>query len=319
MQEYIYADEDNGYDLRLDELRKRRRIVEYKKKRRRKQLARFFLAWTFVLISAALIIFGVVKLTGAAISLFSGNDTVQGDGNTQLPVNGGGSGSQGSDSADPPVDADNEGTQDGENPGDGNDKTGVKDGQDSAAGIGVGGKGLVIIDAGHGGYDGGTNNGDILEKNMTLDISFLLQTELESRGYSTYMTRTEDVFVGLSKRAELANQYPEALAFISVHINAVEDAPSVNGVEAWTVERGRCGELAALLSAEVAASTGAVDRGEGYKKALVVCRDTTMPAAIIECGYITNEEELANMLDNDYQLLIVEGIANGLEEFLKEE
>ncbi len=176
--------------------------------------------------------------------------------------------------------------------------------------------GLIAIDAGHGGMDSGTYNGDVLEKNVNLAIALKLRDELKSRGYSVYMTRDDDTYVGLQKRAELVNAQEDVLAFVSVHQNAVDsDKSSIYGVEGWTFKREGCGQLAELVVNHVCELTNAKNRGFDYKTNLVVTSKTTVPAVLIECGFLSNDEECAKLNSSEYQDLIARGIADAIDEF----
>lgn len=291
--------ERDYYDYDEEELR-RRHIAELKRKRRLKRkikkYARFFGAWALVIGLAVLLIVGVVKLAGAIIGAFSGD----GEATEITEVH----------NTDKREQADL--------------STGEAEADDENSRTSSGGyekpsyKGLVIIDAGHGGYDGGTSNGDVCEKDVNLDIAYWTKEALELKGYEVYMTRTDDSFVGLSKRATLANEHPEAICFVSIHQNSIDGHSEIRGVEGWTHQREGCEELAAALSAEVSKATGAQDRGVAFRTALVVCRDTKMPAAIVECGYMSNKEECDNLGSTDYQTKIANGIVNGIESFVAE-
>lgn len=178
--------------------------------------------------------------------------------------------------------------------------------------------GLIAIDAGHGGMDSGTYNGEILEKNINLQIALKLRDELKNRGYSVYMTRDDDTYVGLQKRAELVNSQENVLAFVSIHQNAVDsDKSSIYGIEGWTYKREGCGELAELVVNHVCDITGAKNRGYAFKTNLVVTSKTTMPAVLLECGFLSNDDECAKLASEDYQKLIARGIADAIDEFTK--
>ena len=178
-------------------------------------------------------------------------------------------------------------------------------------------QGLIIVDAGHGGEDGGAVSSYSNESTINLDIAYWLKEELLNRGYSVYMTRIDDTFVGLNARATLANAQTDALAMVSIHQNAYPEDTTVRGVEAHTYEREGCGELGALLSKHVATAVSATDRGVFYHSNLVVTSKTTMPSVIIECGYMTNDEEAYLLTQQDYQIKIARGIADALDEFIK--
>lgn len=176
--------------------------------------------------------------------------------------------------------------------------------------------GLIIIDAGHGGKDSGAYNDFSMEKDINLSIAYFLKDELEYRGYSVFMTRTDDTFVGLSQRANLANEQNNPLAMVSIHQNSVDDYEQANGVEAWTYKRSGCVELADCLANKVSEATGAKNRGVNYRENLVVTSKTTMPSVIIECGYMSNNTESENLINEDYQVKLARGIANALDQFI---
>lgn len=178
-----------------------------------------------------------------------------------------------------------------------------------------GSKGLVIIDAGHGGYDGGAVANGVTEKDVNLSISYWLKDELTRRGYSIYMTRVDDDFVALTTRATKANAQDNPVCLISVHQNSIDESTSVHGVEAWTYKREGCTELGDAVCEGVCNRTGAQNRGTNYRTNLVVTSKTTMPAIIIECGYLTNAEEAEKLSEDDYQILIAKGIADGIDSF----
>jgi len=183
------------------------------------------------------------------------------------------------------------------------------------ANIVPGSKGLVIVDAGHGGYDGGAEDNGALEKDINLSISYKLRDELVMRGYKVFLTRPDDEFVGLTQRASLANSQDNPICLISVHQNSVDDASSVCGIEAWTYNRAGCTELGDAVCEGASKATRAQNRGTNYRTNLVVTSKTTMPAIIIECGYLTNPEEAEKLCSSDYQDKLAIGITDGVEAF----
>lgn len=183
-------------------------------------------------------------------------------------------------------------------------------------GIVPGSKGLVIVDAGHGGYDGGAEDNGLLEKDLNLEISYKLKDELELRGYIVKLTRPDDEFVGLTQRASIANSLDNPVCLISIHQNSLDESEgSASGMESWTYEREGCKELGDAVVEAAAAKTGARNRGTHFRKNLVVTSKTTMPAIIFECGYITDKNEADKLKDDTYQEQIVEGIVDGIDSF----
>lgn len=90
-------------------------------------------------------------------------------------------------------------------------------------------RGIIFIDAGHGGVDGGSAVDDRLEKDDALKLSLAVQKELEDRGFRVYMSRTDDADVDREERGMLANA-KEAQLFISIHRNKAEEG---NGIEVF--------------------------------------------------------------------------------------
>lgn len=179
-------------------------------------------------------------------------------------------------------------------------------------------RGVVVIDPGHGGIDGGTSVNNIAEKDLNLQISMKLKDCLEQYGYSVKMTREDDTFVERIDRATFANNLGNCLAFISVHCNAFEDDTSINGVEVWCYDRSGSVEMSESILEQVTESTGAANRGIGFRTNHTVTRRTTMPACIVECGYLTSDKEHELLQNDEYQQRIVDGIVVGLDLFLQE-
>ena len=180
-----------------------------------------------------------------------------------------------------------------------------------------GDKGLIVVDAGHGGKDSGALGFGMMEKDLVLQIALQTRKALIAKGYSVYMTRVDDSFVGLKERASLANSL-DPLAMVSIHLNSYPELESVSGVEAWTYERSGCIELAQALTEKVSLETGVKNRGVYYATNLVVTSKANMPSVILECGYITNEQESANLADQDYQKKVALGVAKAVDAFVGE-
>src|SRR6059058_2217250 len=91
---------------------------------------------------------------------------------------------------------------------------------------------VVVIDAGHGGFDrGGIPRQRIAEKDMTLDVALRLRKKILAAGYRVVMTRDSDFFVPLSERVAIANSNDNAI-FICIHFNSASRAEA-NGIETY--------------------------------------------------------------------------------------
>jgi len=179
------------------------------------------------------------------------------------------------------------------------------------------GRQLIVVDAGHGGRDVGATRNGIYEKDIVLAMSKQLGRILQQMGYSVIYTRTEDIELDLEPRVDIAES-ARASAFVSVHANALDaKASQVNGVETYHAPGASLGKsLAEFVHAQILASTGANDRGVRSARFHVILK-TSMPAVLVETGFITNPSEAAKLVDSAYQLRMAEAIARGVDQFLK--
>jgi N-acetylmuramoyl-L-alanine amidase len=179
------------------------------------------------------------------------------------------------------------------------------------------GRQLVVIDAGHGGRDVGATRNGIYEKDIVLAMSKQLGRILQQMGYSVIYTRTEDIELDLEPRVDIAENV-RASAFVSVHVNSLgANASTVSGVETYHAPGASLGKsLAEFVHEQILASTGANDRGVRSARFHVILK-TSMPAVLVETGFITNPSEAARLVDSAYQLRMAEAIARGVDQFLK--
>lgn len=182
----------------------------------------------------------------------------------------------------------------------------------------VSGKVSVMVDAGHGGKDPGTTSGTADEKDITLAIAKLVKSYLEDCGVTVLLSREDDTFIDKYDRADMANTAGVDL-FVSIHCNYLEERADISGVETYYMGTGGDGErLAQCVHAQVLAITGANDmyvRENDY----VVIRETDMPAALVETGYLSNREDAGKLVDREYQSKMAYGIAAGIIEYINGE
>src|SRR6266446_2939005 len=134
---------------------------------------------------------------------------------------------------------------------------------------------VVVIDAGHGGFDrGGIPRQRIAEKTMTLDVALRLRKKLLEADYRVVMTRDSDFFVPLSERVAIANSNHNAI-FICIHFNSATRA-GANGVETYYYRRDAMA-LAANIHRNVIAGAPSENRGI-RRRGYYVLRKTTSPA-----------------------------------------
>jgi N-acetylmuramoyl-L-alanine amidase len=174
----------------------------------------------------------------------------------------------------------------------------------------------IFIDDGHGGTDNGATGNGILEDAWNLEVCALIEAELTSLGHSVKSTRSTDVFVGLSERAVMANNWGADI-FVSCHVNAgggtgYEDF-IYNGVLSSDGNTPGLQQAIHSAVAKVITTYGLKDRG--MKRAnYAVLRETYMPAILLEAGFLDNTsdaEDLKNgQFKKDYAHAVVVGIQN---------
>jgi N-acetylmuramoyl-L-alanine amidase len=193
---------------------------------------------------------------------------------------------------------------------------------------------LVVVDAGHGGHDGGAVANGVIEKNLSLDIARRVQKELQAAGLRVVMTRGGDSFLSLDERAALAGKH-QAAAFVSVHLNTDGGSGEAEGIETYfaastplsarqlvvagpTPEQRAEGsaDFAEAVQRSVCAVTQAGNRGTKTRDYAVVAR-APCPAVLVECGFITSLSESARLKRAEYRDQLADGIARGVVLFLQ--
>lgn len=209
----------------------------------------------------------------------------------------------------------------------------------------------IVIDAGHGGKDPGGGRGDIIEKPIVLSLSKKIGAILRAKGYTVLLTRETDRFIALKERTAFATRHKADL-FLSIHANASRN-PKANGIETYYLdvtstdkdaeiiaarENANSGysiqELESLLKGliveskskdsrrlakyvqqELVTATGAADRGVKHAR-FVVLIGTSVPAILVETGFVTNPTEGRKLTSDAYQQQLAAAIVQGIEKFL---
>jgi len=121
---------------------------------------------------------------------------------------------------------------------------------------------LIVIDAGHGGHDGGANAEGKLEKELVLQISKKLYKAFKDEGYNVYLTRNSDRFLTLGQRTKVADK-KDAKVFISIHANAIANKrrfSEVEGIETYYLQKTRDAKSQRIATRENAAVLQGADR-----------------------------------------------------------
>lgn len=186
---------------------------------------------------------------------------------------------------------------------------------------------VVVVDAGHGGKNPGAVKQGISEAEINLAILLELQKLFENDGdesIGVYFTRTTDCNPSYENRAGLANK-SNADLFVSIHSNSTASGrmSSIRGVsvmydEEKADEEKGSKQFAQICLEEMLSALGTLDKGlvEGHE--IYIIRSAEMPVALIEVGFMTNQEELDNLNDPEYQKKAAGGIYQAITRALEE-
>ncbi len=168
----------------------------------------------------------------------------------------------------------------------------------------------IIIDAGHGGFDNGASFEGRREKNDTLRLALAVGERLEAVGFPVIFTRTADVYQSPINKATIANQSGGDF-FVSIHRNSSGIPNQYNGVQTLVYnDSGVTGELARNINAELE-QVGFNNINVEERKDLAVLRRTSMPAVLVEAGFINSVED--NRIFDDNFTAMANAIATAIE------
>ncbi len=193
---------------------------------------------------------------------------------------------------------------------------------------------IVVLDPGHGGKDSGAvGKRKVYEKLAVLSIAKRVKAHLEAKRVQVRMTRSTDTFVSLSQRNEFATKVGADL-FVSIHADGAAD-PSAHGVETFIMTASGCDSsnhygqsgdkssglgnlhdaanavLGFSIQSNLVKKSKRSDRGLRRAR-FSVLKNSPCPAALVECGFLTNPEEEALMIKASYREAVARGISNGI-------
>ena len=190
----------------------------------------------------------------------------------------------------------------------------------------------VIVDAGHGGDDGGAIGIDgTVEKDINLDIALKLEKILKFYGFNVIMTRTQDVMTcddgldslrkrkisDIHNRFELMRKNPDAI-FISVHQNKFEDSSQHGTQVFYSGNDERSKELAEAIQTSVTLTLQRKNDRVVKKSGsgIYLLYHAKIPAVLVECGFISNSDEVKKLKDESSRMKLAILIADGLLKYL---
>ncbi|MFA5675218.1 MAG: N-acetylmuramoyl-L-alanine amidase [Christensenellales bacterium] len=186
-------------------------------------------------------------------------------------------------------------------------------------------KPVVVIDAGHGGFDGGAVGRvtGVKEDGLNLSVSKLLKIQFRKAGYGVVMTRGDGGALAETKNADMARRRDiisesKADMVISVHMNKFGD-PAVHGPQVFYFSESDEGEtLAKLIQRELNSALNPprprVHKGESY----FILKSGECPCVIVECGFLSNEREERLLQTESYQLQCAKAIFAGSNAYMEQ-
>ena len=196
----------------------------------------------------------------------------------------------------------------------------------------------IVVDAGHGGMDGGASHGDVVEADVTLAITRELIRELKRLGATVVATRLkegdvisehapeerfettrerkkQDIFL----RQTIVDQEEPDL-FITVHANAIQNS-KWRGAQVFYHKTGHeeSAALATAVQKAIRDNLENTDREALAIERIYLLKKTQVPAVLVETGFLSNEEERALLVDKKYQQKMAKAIADGVENYITSE
>lgn len=183
---------------------------------------------------------------------------------------------------------------------------------------------VIVLDPGHGGLDNGASIAGVDEDELNLEISFALKEELESRGATVYMTRTDDQDMtrrnyNYSKqddmylRALKIDEYQPDL-FLSIHLNSSNS--SAWGSQVFYYKKSEDGKrLADSIHNQMKTLTGT--RKNISSSSFYILRATQSLGVLIECGFLSNANERGQLKSRSYHKKLATVISDGIQDYFQ--
>lgn len=190
---------------------------------------------------------------------------------------------------------------------------------------------LIILDAGHGGEDAGaTGINGALEKDLNLSVVNILGEMLTEKGFAVVYTRSEDKLLyeewenikgirkisDLKNRCKIAKSYPNAL-FVSIHMNTFGDG-KYSGLQVYYSPENKESEMLAGAIQSSVKKELQPNNNRNIKQGndIYILENIDNTAVLIECGFLSNEEEAKKLSQKEYQKMLSFSIICGIIEYM---
>ncbi len=199
------------------------------------------------------------------------------------------------------------------------DKGGTEKTKNVQAGLSTEKK-TIILDAGHGGIDNGTSYKGVYEKDLNLEIVKYAEEYLKAKGYTVILTRNKDELIPLKEIGTRVNS-SSADVFVSIHVNSLNDV-NFKGIttlyyDVEGYEKDERIKLANIIEKEAIKNDNWESKGI-KKQNVAVLRYSKIPCALVECGFITNNEDRDRLRKDEVLKRLAENISNGIIKYLQQ-
>ncbi len=177
----------------------------------------------------------------------------------------------------------------------------------------------IVIDVGHGGKDAGTSSGNVLEKNLNLEVALLLRDKLHQHGVDVILTRDGDYDLATPgatrrKKSDFDNRIryineSEADLYLSIHMNYLGNS-KYYGAQVFYTEDNY--ELAHAIQDSFIVELKSPMEEKKLSNSIYMYKQLKIPGVLIECGFLSNNKERELLQDDDYQEKLVNSIIKGL-------
>lgn len=191
---------------------------------------------------------------------------------------------------------------------------------------------LIILDAGHGGQDGGAVAKDgTQEQYINLDITLKLNEILTKDGYRTLLTRTDDNSIhdadaktvreqkvsDIHNRLKIVEANPGCL-FVSIHQNYYTESQYCGAQVFYSPNAPESSQLAQCIQSSIVLSLQPENTRQIKESgsSIYILYHATEPAVLVECGFLSNPEETAKLNDESYRQQMAQAIADGIEKYI---
>ena len=187
-----------------------------------------------------------------------------------------------------------------------------------------------MANSAHGGFDGGAVAFDgTVEKDLNLEIALKLDAVLRGVGYKTVLVRSSDTATNdptdgekakvsdIKNRVKIMEKYPNGV-FVSIHMNKYSTTQP-HGAQVFYSKVDGSDQLATFIQTSVATHVQTDNKRvvKPTTKDIYLLNHATVPAVIVECGFLSNPNDLENLKMQDYQLKLAVSVSYGIMDYLK--